>query len=206
MEQIIDLRNTLRYLGVPIEGRSYMFGDNEMVVNTASTPHGRLHKRHNALAFHKTRWCIAAKVAWFTHIGEIPILLTSSASIGTTQVYGASSGLCCSGREIRVMWSRRTEIGKKGRRRPRSLKTRKSLRSRPSSRGVKDGRFQSCRDSSSRAPDSLRGRYIRGFHANARQPVESHVFRSRDLYTIGQSVFQSLSWAPRCEACCEDVE
>ena len=44
MEQIIDLRNTLRYLGVPIEGQSYMFGDNEMVVNTASAPHGRLHK------------------------------------------------------------------------------------------------------------------------------------------------------------------
>ena len=81
-----------------------------------------------------------------------------------------------------------------------------ALRSRPSSRGVKDGRFQSCRDSSSRAPDSLRGRYIRGLHANARQPVRSYVFRSRDLYTIGQSVFQSLSWAPRCEACCEDVE
>ena len=45
-----------------------MFGDNETVVNTVSAPHGRLHKRHNALAFHKTRWCVAAKVAWFTHV------------------------------------------------------------------------------------------------------------------------------------------
>ena len=59
---------TLRYLGVPVEGRSYMFGDNETVVNTASMPHGRLHKRHNALAFHKTRWGIAARVAWFHHV------------------------------------------------------------------------------------------------------------------------------------------
>ena len=67
-EQIIDLRLTLRYLGVPVEGPSYMFGDNETVVNTASAPHGKLHKRHNALAFHKTRWCIAAGVVYFHHV------------------------------------------------------------------------------------------------------------------------------------------
>ena len=27
--QIIDLRSTLRYLGVPIKGKAYMFGDNQ---------------------------------------------------------------------------------------------------------------------------------------------------------------------------------
>ena len=37
-EQIIDLRITLRYLGVPVRGTSMMFGDNETVVNTASVP------------------------------------------------------------------------------------------------------------------------------------------------------------------------
>ena len=41
-EQIMDLRNTLRYLGVPIEGASMMFGDNETVVNTASVPHSKI--------------------------------------------------------------------------------------------------------------------------------------------------------------------
>ena len=41
-EQIIDLRTTLRYLGVTVEGPSYMFGDNETVVNTAAFPHGIL--------------------------------------------------------------------------------------------------------------------------------------------------------------------
>ena len=50
-EQTIALRTTLRYLGVPVEGPSYMFGDNETVINTASEPHGKLHKRHNALSF-----------------------------------------------------------------------------------------------------------------------------------------------------------
>jgi hypothetical protein len=67
-EQIIDLRTTLRYLGVPVEGPSYMFGDNETVVNTASHPHGRLHKRHNALSFHRTRYAIAAGVTVFHHV------------------------------------------------------------------------------------------------------------------------------------------
>ena len=37
-EQIIDLRMTLRYLGVPVEGPSYMLGDNKTVVDTAAHP------------------------------------------------------------------------------------------------------------------------------------------------------------------------
>ena len=37
-EQIIDLRHTLRYLGVPIRTKSYLFGDNRSVV-TSSTLH-----------------------------------------------------------------------------------------------------------------------------------------------------------------------
>ena len=67
-EQIIDLRLTLRYLGVPVEGASYMFGDNETVVNTAAQPHGKLHKRHNALSYHKTRASIAAGITRFHHV------------------------------------------------------------------------------------------------------------------------------------------
>ena len=68
-EQIIDLRLTLRYLGVPIDGPSFMFGDNESVVNTAAVPHSKLHKRHNALSYHRTREAIAAGITRFHHIG-----------------------------------------------------------------------------------------------------------------------------------------
>ena len=39
VEQVIDLRNTLKYLGVPICKKSYMFGDNESVVNSSLIPH-----------------------------------------------------------------------------------------------------------------------------------------------------------------------
>jgi len=68
MEQIIDLRIELRYLGVPIHGSTMMFGDNESVVNSSSTPHAKLHKRHNALSFHRVREGIAAGIAKFHHI------------------------------------------------------------------------------------------------------------------------------------------
>ena len=65
VEQIIDLQNTLRYLGVLIMGSSYMFGDNESVVNTSMKIDAKLHKRHNALSFHRVRESIAAGVCNF---------------------------------------------------------------------------------------------------------------------------------------------
>jgi type IV secretory pathway VirJ component len=68
MEQIIDLRTTLRYLGVDVKGSTMMFGDNESVVNSSSIPHARLHKRHNAVSFHRVREGIAAGIAKFHHV------------------------------------------------------------------------------------------------------------------------------------------
>ena len=68
VEQIIDLRTTLRYLGVPIEDSSYMFGDNESVVNSATNLYAKLHKRHTALAFHRVREAIASGYIIFAFI------------------------------------------------------------------------------------------------------------------------------------------
>ena len=64
-EQIMDLRYTLRYLGVPIKSKSYMFGDNRSVVTRATLPYSTLSKRHNILAFHRVREAIAAKIIDF---------------------------------------------------------------------------------------------------------------------------------------------
>ena len=41
-EQIIDLRHTLRYLGVPIKTKSYLFGDNRSVVTSSTLPNSTL--------------------------------------------------------------------------------------------------------------------------------------------------------------------
>jgi hypothetical protein len=62
VDQIIDLRTTLRYLGVPVNTKSFMFGDNQAVVTNSSIPHSSLNKRHNALSYHRVREMIAAKI------------------------------------------------------------------------------------------------------------------------------------------------
>jgi hypothetical protein len=67
-DQIIDLRITLRYLGVPIQGRAVMFGDNQSVITSSTIPHSKLNKRHNALSYHRVREAIVAKVISFFHI------------------------------------------------------------------------------------------------------------------------------------------
>ena len=68
VEQIIEMRNTLRYLGVPVYGSSIMFGDNMSVVDSSSMPHAKLHKRHHALSFHKVREAVAAKICKYFHV------------------------------------------------------------------------------------------------------------------------------------------
>ena len=64
-EQIMDIRQTLRYLGAPIGAKSFLFGDNRSVVTSATLPHSTLTKRHNILAFHRVREAIAAKLMAF---------------------------------------------------------------------------------------------------------------------------------------------
>lgn len=68
VEQIMDLRNTLRYLGVPIEDKTYMFGDNQSVVTSSTLPHSVLKKRHQLLAYHRVREAIAAGILRFHHM------------------------------------------------------------------------------------------------------------------------------------------
>ena len=63
--QIIDIRQTLRYLGVPIKSKAYMFGDNKSVVTSSTAPHSLLSKRHNILSCHRVREAIAVKILVF---------------------------------------------------------------------------------------------------------------------------------------------
>ena len=59
-EQISQNRNYFRYLGVPINDVTYLFGDNKTTVDSASVPHSKLNKRHTALSYHYVRERIAA--------------------------------------------------------------------------------------------------------------------------------------------------
>ena len=68
VEQIMDHRLTLRYLGVPLHSKTYFFGDNKSVVDSATSPLAKLHKHHNAFSFHHVREAIAAQFIEFHHI------------------------------------------------------------------------------------------------------------------------------------------
>jgi hypothetical protein len=68
INQIVDLRTTLRYLGVPIREKSYVFRDNKTIIDASSTPHAKLHKRHNALSFHHVGEAVTSKYVTIFHL------------------------------------------------------------------------------------------------------------------------------------------
>jgi hypothetical protein len=67
-ELIIEIRIMLRSLGVELEGATLMLCDNMSVVLNTSVPSSVLKKKHNAIAYHREREVIAAKVMRFAYI------------------------------------------------------------------------------------------------------------------------------------------
>jgi len=67
-DQVIDLHNTLHYLGGPVKSKSYMFGDKTSVVTSSTIPHSGLNKHHYTLSSHRVREASAAKILAFFHI------------------------------------------------------------------------------------------------------------------------------------------
>ena len=61
-EQIMNIRQTLRYLGAAIGSKSFLFGDNKSVVISATLPHSTLTKCLNILAFQRVREAIAVEL------------------------------------------------------------------------------------------------------------------------------------------------
>jgi hypothetical protein len=70
VEQIMDLCYTLRMFGVPLDGPAWLFGDNQSVLISSTIPHSSLMKRHNALAYHRVREAVAAKILHFIYINS----------------------------------------------------------------------------------------------------------------------------------------
>jgi hypothetical protein len=86
VEQIIDLRHTLRYLGVPVIEMSQMFGDNKTMVDSATKIHA---KRDSALSVHCVRKAMAAGFSLALIISLVlAIQLMCWLSIGRTRAYG----------------------------------------------------------------------------------------------------------------------
>ena len=61
VELIEALRYKLRMFGVPIEGPTNIFCDNEAVYKNTSLPESTLKKKHHAIAYHRCREAVAAE-------------------------------------------------------------------------------------------------------------------------------------------------
>ena len=49
-------------MGVPIEGPTHVFCDNEAVYKNSSIAHSTLKKKHNSICFHRVRECVASGI------------------------------------------------------------------------------------------------------------------------------------------------
>ena len=88
VELIQELRYKLRMLGVPVDGPTTMYGDNMSVVLNTTVPSSQLKKKHNAIAYHRVREAIAAKMVLLHHIPStenIADILTKPLPVNTFQ-------------------------------------------------------------------------------------------------------------------------
>ena len=60
IELIEGLRYKLRMFGIPIEGPTNIFCDNEAVTKNCSIPESTLKKKHHSIAYHRNREAVAS--------------------------------------------------------------------------------------------------------------------------------------------------
>ena len=61
VEMVEALRYKLRMFGVPIDGPTNIFCDNEAVYQNTVVPESTLAKKHHSIAYHRCREAVAAK-------------------------------------------------------------------------------------------------------------------------------------------------
>jgi hypothetical protein len=79
IDQVEGLRYKLRMMGIPLDGETSVFCDNESVFKNSTVPESTLKKKHNAIAYHRTREALAAgivRIAWETGETNLADLLT----------------------------------------------------------------------------------------------------------------------------------
>ena len=60
VELVGSLRYKLRMFGIPIEGPTYVFCDNDAVCKNTTSPDSTLKKKHHSIAYHRCREAVAA--------------------------------------------------------------------------------------------------------------------------------------------------
>jgi hypothetical protein len=78
VEAIRDFRYKIRMMGIPLLGPSQVLCDNNSVVLNTTLPSSTLKTKHNAIAYHRVREAVAAKIVKDTTLVGQRTLLTSS--------------------------------------------------------------------------------------------------------------------------------
>ena len=108
-EQIVDIRQTLRYLGVPIKSKAYMFGDNKSVVTSSTVPHSLLSKRHNNCLSTELGKLLLPKSLYFSGVILPKTKMIFSVSIENSPRYFISSETFLTSKERYHSSSKSTE-------------------------------------------------------------------------------------------------
>ena len=78
-EEIRGLRYKLRMFGIPIDGPTHIFCDNQSVVNNCSKIESVLNKKHSSVAYHMARWSVATGevcIGWINGLYNLAVAFT----------------------------------------------------------------------------------------------------------------------------------
>ena len=90
----MEMRYKLMMMGVPIKGSAMVFGDNKSVIVSTTLPSSTLKKKHNAIAYHKVRECVACGIVDLIHIpGKDNITDILTKALGPNVLYGLVKGV-----------------------------------------------------------------------------------------------------------------
>ena len=67
-EYVRDVRYKLRAMGIPVDGSTYVYGNNQSVLANTTAPHSQLKKKSNSVAYHHCREGSAFDKWWTTYI------------------------------------------------------------------------------------------------------------------------------------------
>ena len=71
VELAIECRYSLQMLSIEVDSPCMLFGDNNSVIINMTIPSSMLKKKHNAIAYHRFRECLASEVVRFVHVDSI---------------------------------------------------------------------------------------------------------------------------------------
>lgn len=87
-ETVQAFRFKLRMFGLIIDEATHVFGDNESVIKNCTKVESVLNRKHNSIAYHYVRWCVAAgiiTIAWISSANNLADVFTKSLTVAVRE-------------------------------------------------------------------------------------------------------------------------